>query len=61
MLYSPSDDLDGPVDTEYIGASYNAGVLKLELRKKPEAQPRQIKVNIGGKAKMEEPELAGVR
>jgi HSP20 family protein len=34
------------VDTENIAASYNAGVLKLELKKKPEAQPRQIKVNI---------------
>jgi len=53
--------LPSTVDTENIGASYNAGVLKLELKKKPEAQPKQIKVNIGGKAKVEEPELAGVR
>ena len=35
------------VDTESIAASYNAGVLKLELKKKPEAQPKQIKVNVG--------------
>jgi len=35
------------VDTEGIGAQYNAGVLKLELKKKPEAQPKQIKVNVG--------------
>jgi HSP20 family protein len=34
------------VDTESVAASYNAGVLKLELQKKPEAQPRQIKVNV---------------
>jgi HSP20 family protein len=34
------------VDTEHIAASYNAGVLKLELKKKPEAQPKQIKVEI---------------
>ncbi len=27
-------------------ASYNAGVLKLELKKKAEAQPKQIKVNV---------------
>jgi HSP20 family protein len=33
------------VDTESVAASYNAGVLKVELTKKPEAQPRQIKVN----------------
>ena len=32
-----------------VQASYNAGVLKLELNKKPEAQPKQIKVNVGGK------------
>jgi HSP20 family protein len=35
------------VDTENIGAHYAAGVLKLELKKKPEAQPKQIKVNVG--------------
>jgi len=34
------------VDTENVKAAYNAGVLKLELTKKPEAQPRQIKINL---------------
>jgi len=34
------------VDTEHVQASYNAGVLKLELAKKPEAQPKQIKINV---------------
>jgi HSP20 family protein len=34
------------VDTENIKASVHAGVLKLELQKKPEAQPKQIKVNV---------------
>ena len=34
------------VDTENVKASYTAGVLKLELVKRPEAQPKQIKVNI---------------
>ena len=34
------------VDTESVAAKYEAGVLKLELKKKPEAQPKQIKVNI---------------
>ena len=53
--------LPSTVDAEHIGASYNAGVLKLELAKKAEAQPKQIKVNIGGEKKVEEPELAGVR
>jgi HSP20 family protein len=34
------------VDTESVAASYTAGVLKVELTKKPEAQPKQIKVNV---------------
>jgi len=34
------------VDTESVAASYNSGVLKLELTKKPEAQPKQIKINV---------------
>jgi HSP20 family protein len=37
--------LPSTVDTESISANYNAGVLKLELKKKAEAQPKQIKVN----------------
>ena len=59
--------LPSTVNTENVQASYNAGVLKLELSKKPEAQPKQIKVNVEGAKKveagkkMEEPELAGVR
>ena len=36
--------LPNSVDTENVAASYNAGVLKLELTKKPEAQPKQIEV-----------------
>ena len=38
--------LPATVETENIKASYNAGVLKLELKKTPEAQPKQIKVNV---------------
>jgi HSP20 family protein len=38
--------LPSTVDTENIDAKYDAGVLKLELKKKPEAQPKQIKVSI---------------
>lgn len=34
------------VDTEHVEAKYAAGVLKLELKKKVEAQPKQIKVNV---------------
>jgi HSP20 family protein len=57
--------LPSTVDTENVQAKYTAGVLKLELAKKAEAQPRQIKVNVGGEkavpATVAEPELAGVR
>src|ERR1700741_787403 len=52
------------VDTENVQASYNAGILKLDLNKKPEAQPKQIKVNFGQNKienKKEEPELMGAR
>ena len=35
------------VDTESIDSKYENGVLKIELKKKPEAQPKQIKVNVG--------------
>jgi len=38
--------LPSSVDAEKVQASYNAGVLKLELAKKPEAQPKQIKINV---------------
>jgi HSP20 family protein len=38
--------LPSTVDIENVGATYNAGVLKLELKKKVEAQPKQIKVNV---------------
>ena len=58
--------LPSTVDTENVRANYAAGILKLELAKKAEAQPKQIKVNIGGQSqlgerKMEEPELVGTR
>jgi HSP20 family protein len=38
--------LPSTVDTESVAASYNAGVLKLELAKKPEAQPKQIEIKV---------------
>jgi len=57
--------LPSTVDTENVQASYNAGVLKLELNKKAEAQPKQIKVNVGSQSKREDnkeaQELVGAR
>jgi HSP20 family protein len=50
--------LPSTVDTESVGATYNAGVLKLELKKKAEAQPKQIKVNVGDKQGDKQPVAA---
>ena len=41
-----SFSLPTTVDTENVAASYDAGVLKLELKKKTSAQPRQIKIGV---------------
>jgi len=35
------------VDTEQVTANYEHGLLSIELPKKPEAKPKQIKVAIG--------------
>ncbi|MCI0712837.1 MAG: Hsp20/alpha crystallin family protein [Chloroflexi bacterium] len=42
--YSRSLRLPHPVDVDNIEATYNNGILELDLPKVPEAQPRQIKV-----------------
>lgn len=34
------------VDTENIDANYTAGILHLELKKRPEARPKQIEVKV---------------
>jgi len=44
--FSRAFTLPTSVETESIDAKYENGVLKLELKKKPEAQPKQIKVNV---------------
>jgi HSP20 family protein len=38
------------VDTEHVEASYDAGVLRIELKKRPESKSRQIKVQLGSAA-----------
>ena len=43
-----SFSLPATVDTDNVHATYEAGVLRLELTKKAEAKPKQIKVNISG-------------
>jgi HSP20 family protein len=44
--FSRAFTLPASVETESIDAKYENGVLKLELKKKAEAQPKQIKVNV---------------
>jgi HSP20 family protein len=39
--------LPNTVDPNNIKAEYDAGVLRLELQKRPETKPKQIKVNVG--------------
>jgi HSP20 family protein len=38
--------LPSTVEADKVQAKYNAGVLKLVLKKKPEAQPKQIKIDV---------------
>src|SRR6476646_8616018 len=45
--------LPNTVDTESVSANYEKGVLNVQLAKKAEAKPRQIKVNIGGEKTLE--------
>ena len=39
--------LPNTIDPNNIKAEYDAGVLHLELQKRPESKPKQIKVNVG--------------
>jgi HSP20 family protein len=40
--------LPNTIDTENVQAGYENGVLKIDLSKRVEAKPKQIKVNIAG-------------
>ncbi len=41
------------VDSEKVEANYDKGVLKIQLAKKAEAKPKQIKVNVGSDKTLE--------
>jgi HSP20 family protein len=45
--FTRSFTLPNTVDAENVTANYDKGVLKIQLAKKSEAKPKQIKVNIG--------------
>ena len=45
--FSRSFTLPPTISTESVKADYENGVLKIELAKREEAKPKQIKVNVG--------------
>ncbi|HZR65298.1 MAG TPA: Hsp20/alpha crystallin family protein [Terriglobales bacterium] len=51
--FTRSFTLPNTVDTESIQANYDKGVLKVQLAKKAEAKPKQIKVNVGSQKSIE--------
>ena len=51
--FTRSFTLPNTVDTESIQANYDKGVLKIQLAKKAEAKPKQIKVNVGSQKSIE--------
>ena len=51
--FSRSFTLPNTIDTDSVNANYENGVLKVELAKREEAKPKQIKVGIGAKKAIE--------
>src|SRR5579884_2851220 len=51
--FTRSFTLPNTVDTDSIQANYDKGVLKIQLAKKAEAKPKQIKVNAGSQKSIE--------
>jgi len=55
--FTRSFTLPHVVNTENIQAEYDKGILRIQLAKKAEAKPKQIKVNIGGHKPLEVKEV----
>lgn len=51
--FARSFSLPNTIDQDNIHAEYANGVLKIDLAKRAEAKPKQIKVNIGGQKPVE--------
>lgn len=51
--FTRSFALPNTVDTDKVQANYANGILKIELAKKAEAKPKQIKVSLGGQKTIE--------
>jgi HSP20 family protein len=45
--------LPNTVDPEHVQATYEKGILKIQLAKKAEAKPKQIKINVGSEKALE--------
>ncbi|HJX01331.1 MAG TPA: Hsp20/alpha crystallin family protein [Terriglobales bacterium] len=51
--FTRSFTLPNTVDAEHVQAHYDKGILKVQLAKKAEAKPKQIKVNVGSEKSLE--------
>jgi HSP20 family protein len=51
--FTRSFTLPSSVDPGQVSANYDKGVLKINLAKKAEAKPKQIKVNVGSEKTVE--------
>ena len=51
--FSRSFTLPGSVDPNQVSAHYAKGVLMIDLAKKAEAKPKQIKINVGSEKILE--------
>ncbi len=51
--FTRSFTLPNTVDTDHVQAQYDKGILKVQLAKKAEAKPKQIKVNVGSERVLE--------
>ncbi|HEX3103105.1 MAG TPA: Hsp20/alpha crystallin family protein [Terriglobales bacterium] len=59
--FTRSFTLPNTVDPEQVQAQYEKGILKIQLAKKAEAKPKQIKVNVGGQKSLEGKEVKSVK
>src|SRR6266542_1283515 len=51
--FTRSFSLQNTVDTDHVQTQYDKGILKVQLAKKTEAKPKQIKVNVGSERVLE--------
>lgn len=51
--FTRSFTLPNTVDTDSVQANYDKGLLKIQLAKKVEAKPKQIKINSGSQKPLE--------